>query len=34
MGLIRQAFQHLIEDEDEDDIRQPEPLGDLDEAYF
>lgn len=33
-GLIRQAFQHLIEDEDEDDIRQPEPLGDLDEAYF
>ena len=34
MGLIRQAFQHLIEDEDEDNLRQPEPLGDLDEAYF
>lgn len=33
-GLIRQAFQHLIEDEDEDNLRQPEPLGDLDEAYF
>ena len=34
MGLIRQAFRHLIEDEDEDNIRQPAPLGDLDEAYF